>query len=233
MEEHEEHYTVPLTDQTVFGAGLKRKRVPFVPATNSAITPPSSSSTSTSSKYLSVVLPEATTAFSDSIDRAKSSPPTPQVTKCEICSLPLPSLKKEEEIPGDDETAAVLNLKSHAATLVHQVCLAHSHPPSHLDRTRKGLKYLSSYGWDPDERLGLGRKGGEGRLAPVKAKEKNDTLGLGVKLEKGSGRAEVKKVQTLDAKAVRKKVLENKKREEKLKRMIWGREDVERYLGYE
>ena len=79
----------------------------------------------------------------------------------------------------------------------------------------------------------MGRKGGEGRLAPVKAKEKNDTLGLGVKLEKGSGRAEVKKVQTLDAKAVRKKVLENKKREEKLKRMIWGREDVERYLGYE
>ena len=233
MDEDEEYYTVPLTDQAVFGAGLKRKRVPFIPASTSyAGTPQCPSPTVASSKYLSVVLPNAASALSPSTGSAEINPPIPQVRICEVCSLPLPTLR-EREIPGDDEAAPVRSSILHAATLVHQVCLAHSYPPSHLDRTRKGLKYLSSYGWDPDERLGLGRKGGEGRLAPVKAKEKNDTLGLGAKLRKSSGTSEAKKVKTLDAKAMRKKVLDDKKREEKLRRMMWGREDVERYLGHD
>ena len=221
----DEYYTVPLTDQAVFGAGLKRKRVPFVPADSSISTQTSQNPPpeSASSKYLSIVLPQLTTQ-SGLGGNAKD----PSKTRCEICSLPLP----EADLP--DEDTAPRSRTAHAASLVHQACLTHSHPPSHLDRNRKGLKYLSSYGWDPDARVGLGRDGAEGRLAPLKAKEKNDTLGLGLKISRkhmqATGPGDRKPVR-MDAKGVRKRAIEEKRREEKMREMFWGREDVARYLG--
>ena len=236
MEEEgdDEYYTVPLTDQAVFGAGLKRKRVPFVAASTTTVNSQIPIPTLASSKYLSIVLPEAQNTPSLSAVSASAQESEPQIPKCEICSLPLPT-SRDAAAMGDEEEPATLHTPApHTATLVHQVCLTHSHPPSHLDRTRKGLKYLSSYGWDPDARVGLGREGGEGRLAPVRAKEKNDTLGLGVKLKKGLGKPqEITKVQLLDAKAVRKKGLVDRRKEERLRRMMWGKEDVEKYLEHD
>ena len=226
-DDDKEYYTAPLTEQAVFGAGLKRKRIAFVPANTCSATcaNPQKPQTIASSRYLSIVLPSQNEEASDG-----EASPASNIT-CKVCSLPLtvdPQLNLDSDAPSTSAT--------HAATLVHQACLPHSHPPSHLDRGRKGLKYLSSYGWDPDARVGLGRKGGEGRLAPVKAKEKNDTLGLGVKITTKNGKPGVKnekrkEVKVLDAKGVRKKVAEDRKREEVLRRTIWGREDVTRYLG--
>ena len=40
-----------------------------------------------------------------------------------------------------------------------------------------------------------------------------------------------KKIERLDAKGVRRKELEGKKRRERLQQMFYGMEDVERYLG--
>lgn len=93
------------------------------------------------------------------------------------------------------------------------------------------MKYLTSYGWDPDSRLGLGAKG-EGILAPVKAKVKSDTVGLGVVFPKGVDKRKMeKKVEKLDAKRVRKMEEEGKKRRERLQELFYRNDDLERYLG--
>ena len=75
--------------------------------------------------------------------------------------------------------------------------------------------------------LGLGANG-EGIRAPLKGVMKNDTVGLGVK--KGQV-GEKKVVRRLDAKGVRRKDDEDRKRGEKLQEMFYGNLDVERYLG--
>lgn len=46
------------------------------------------------------------------------------------------------------------------------------------------MRYLSSYGWDPDSRLGLGATGREGIREPVRTRPKNDTVGLGMNLDR-------------------------------------------------
>ena len=129
----------------------------------------------------------------------------------------------------------------------HQLSLPHSHPPSHLDREHVGLKYLSSYGWDPDGRQGLGRSG-QGIRIPLKAKEKHDTAGLGVMLGKedkddegslGLRKRKERKMPTvegppakkLNAKEVRRLEEQERKKSDKLQRAYYGREDVVRYLG--
>ena len=65
---------------------------------------------------------------------------------------------------------------------------------------------------------------------PIKAKMKNDTVGLGVELRETKKGPE-KKVELLDAKKVRKKDLEDQKKRVKLQQMFYGNDDVERYLG--
>ena len=89
---------------------------------------------------------------------------------------------------------------------------------------------MSSYGWDLDGRLGLGAKG-EGVRVPIKAKVKNDTVGLGVERAISRGQTVAKKVERLDAKGVRRRELEGKKREKRLQQMFYGADDVEKYLG--
>lgn len=259
----DEDYFVPLQDQRVFGAGIRRKRVPFVRSsehelnTTTAATAPPPPPTSTTpgsnvaNKYLSIVLPKNEQPRSDqgpapapaSASGPESSAPViqakPKQTNCEICNLPLHSAEK-----------------LHEASLAHQLCLSHSHPPSHFDRTRHGLRYLSAYGWDPDSRLGLGMPGREGIREPVKGRLKADTVGLGVRLPGHGGddddedegslrrrkdreRRERMKVQErgtrvekrLNAKEVRKGDLEARKRGDKLKEMFYQSEDVQKYLG--
>lgn len=93
-----------------------------------------------------------------------------------------------------------------------------------------GLNVLQTQGWDPDSRKGLGVEQ-QGMQYPIKAKPKNDTLGIGVQVPKNLPVKKKEKVQTYDAKKVRKMAMEDKKRHERLRRQFYGNPDVERYLG--
>ena len=234
--EQEDEYLIPLQDQRVFGAGIKRRRVAFVPASSGSTPPLASTSKNIGDHYLSIVFPSNGAALDkdgkevlktsemESLNLAVGTVPQDQHendTTCQICNLP---------IQGTESTGA--SFKSHQAMIAHQVCLPHSFPPSHLDRKRHGLKYLSSYGWDPDSRLGLGAAG-EGIRAPIKVTIKNDTTGLGFKrLEESDLAKRIQtKVQKLDAKQVRHQELKARKRGEKLQEMIYRHDDVEKYLG--
>ena len=228
--------TASLTDQRVFGAGIKRNPVKFV--LPERVSPQSLASVSNGAVvadlYRSIVLPQGRSIAAqknpnsphDQNELAGSSRLEDHVEEalCQICRLPLQSPKSL--------LATVSN--PHEASLVHQACLDHSHPPSHLDRSRKGLEYLSSYGWDPDSRLGLGATG-NGRLAPVRGKLKNDTLGVGFeeKLRKTAGRtvSVEKKAEKLNAKKVRKLEAEGRRKRARLQEMFYGGDEVQRYLG--
>jgi hypothetical protein len=248
-------YEIPLQDQRVFGAGLKRKRVKFVPSTSSSV---ASSRTKTPAKsigdlYLNLVLPMESPS-AESSARASPSPGSPSGASsetimsltsrksepqlCDICDLPLSSFDNTASIVAESPLNDTEDLKQplpakprpHEASLAHQVCLTHSHPPSHLDRNRKGLKYLSAYGWDPDARLGLGADG-QGIQFPIKPKPKDDKLGIGVVLPKESERRRKEKPEKLDAGKVRKMYEKDRRKGEKLRDLFYRNDDVERYLG--
>ena len=219
----DETYTIPLANQRVFGAGIQRQRVKFV-ASSSRSSPPGDAlqrSSSAADAYRSIVL-KSTTAESQSeppsATLSLSTSPSLNPTLCEVCSLPLTQL------------TPLPNGTPHEASLVHQVCLPHNHPPSCVDRGRKGLAILQSYGWDPDERRGLGVTG-EGILHPIKAREKKDKMGVGAKLDKASETMKRKKEERLDAGKVRKRDDEERRKTERLRRMFYANEDLERYLG--
>lgn len=229
--DQEDDYFIPLQDQKVFGAGIKRKRVTFVPAATTSTLPVSGSqSANIGERYLSIVLQQGSEDASRIPERAKSGSPlnaerqlvSTKAPVCEIC---------HGEIQGG-EVSATVDTKSHEASIAHQYCLSHSYPPSHLDRNRKGLKYLSSYGWDPDSRVGLGAAG-DGILVPIKPKLKNDTVGLGVERmgKREQDRYVANKVQKLDAKQVRKKEQEKRKCQERLQDVFYRDVDLEKYLG--
>ncbi|OQE32007.1 hypothetical protein PENSTE_c001G07586 [Penicillium steckii] len=259
FQDDDEDYFIPAEDQRVFGAGIRRKRVPFVRSSHdlnttiSSQTPSTSSGPSIADAYLSIVLKKdkantsssSTPSGQDSSSRTTPSPPPPPTSikvspqppstqttdHCEICNLPLSSDTSAENTNTSQE-------KPHEASLAHQVCLAHSHPPSHLDRTHVGLRYLSTYGWDPDSRLGLGAPGREGIREPIKGRIKNDTAGLGTGLDADGDPikhvpAPPKKVQKLNAKQMRRKHFEDKKKADKLRDLFFMNDDVLKYLGKE
>jgi G-patch domain len=246
-------YEIPLQDQRVFGAGIRRKRVKFVPSTAASSTPPISSGISAKSVsdfYLKIVLPSkddssteaapaAVTSSKPPISPDSSQQPQAEQTElrlqiCEICNLPLATSPENLTTPTREPSGETGDMptkpRPHEASLAHQVCLTHSHPPSHLDRNRKGLAYLSSYGWDPDARVGLGASG-QGIQYPIKTKPKDDTLGIGAVLPREAERRKKEKVEKLDAGKVRKLHEEDKKKAEKLREMFYRNDDVERYLG--
>ncbi len=211
---------IPLQHQRPFGAGLHRKPIAFVSASaggqlksvdDGVVKRPQQD---VADIYLSMVLP-------DDVQRSKSAPPpSGHITQdgpsqqeiCTVCRLPL-----------------VTDRGTHAESFAHQVCLPHSQPPSALDRTRMGLAYLSAHGWDPDARQGLGA-GQQGIQYPVKAKVKDNNLGIGMELPKGLPPPK-KKEQLLDAKKVRKMALEEKKRATKIRQELFGDGKLEKYLG--
>ncbi|KAJ6006086.1 hypothetical protein N7451_004030 [Penicillium sp. IBT 35674x] len=265
----DEDYYLPLEDQRVFGAGIRRKRVPFV-RSGELNTTASSSSTGTNiaETYLSIVLkqhnasktsPSSPTHTSTNTNAPEdiippprtthSAPPTtetispappistdnieppkePAQTYCEVCNLPLSDPQSQ---PQSQETTS----RPHEASLAHQVCLKHSHPPSHLDRTRAGMRYLSTYGWDPDSRLGLGAAGREGIREPLKGRIKHDTAGLGSGLDKDGDPIKVplpvkNKVVKLNPKEMRRKEAEAKRRGEKMRNLFFQNDEVLKYLG--
>ncbi|KUI69021.1 hypothetical protein VM1G_04489 [Cytospora mali] len=217
---------IPLQHRKPFGSGLRRNEIKFVPA--SSEDPKVTKQTggkphgqSVSDFYLSMVLkknPETATQQTSTVEE-------PGVELCEICQMPVTAASKTGSSSSTTEGG------HHEASIAHQVCLTHSHPPSALDRRRMGLSVLESQGWDPDSRSGLGAAG-QGVQHPIKAKPKADNLGIGVVVPKDFGvKKEKEKPKLLDAKKVRKKAAEDRKRADKLQRQIFGRADLERYLG--
>jgi len=235
----DDEYEIPLQDQRVFGAGIKRKRVKFVPSTSSTPATTAPPSQSASDLYLSIVMSKSVknTAGSTSLQEVSFTEqvesPTQGLTDsdiCDICKLPLSSLDNMTVIESEDPDSSKPRPRPHEASIAHQVCLAHSHPPSHLDRNRKGLAILSSQGWDPDSRQGLGATG-QGIQFPIKAKPKNDKIGIGVVLPKDIERMKKPKLEKLDAGKVRKIYEKDKRKETRLREMFYQSDEVERYLG--
>ncbi|KAI4257600.1 MAG: hypothetical protein LQ352_001584 [Teloschistes flavicans] len=221
-------YLIPLQDQRVFGAGIKRKKINFVPSSSVQSSGDSKAPRSgAGDRYLSIVfnrsqgISEAQSASASEgapANTIASSDGSSQAV-CETCKLPL----------STDE-AGWQQKNPHETTIAHQVCISHLEPPSHLDRNRQGLKYLSSYGWDPDSRLGLGASGA-GIRVPIKAKPKYDTLGIGSTAV--SAPVKVRKVATkkLDAKQTREAEAKARKERHRIQETFYQSQDVQKYLG--
>ena len=231
--EDDDEYIIPLKDQRVFGAGIKRKGIAFIPAAPLETTLPANgrSISSAADRYLSIVLPknEAQQKIDESGEYAAEELVNVVPTTCAVCN---------QQIASGDKVAT----DAHESSIAHQVCLEHSHPPSHLDRGHVGLRYMTGYGWDPDSHRGLGARE-DGIRMPIKAKEKNNTTGLREqeheddvkvnKKKKPKSKTEDKITVRLNAKEVRKREGEAKKRAEKLRASFYGSSDVEKYLGSE
>ncbi|EXJ84299.1 hypothetical protein A1O3_04966 [Capronia epimyces CBS 606.96] len=251
MADEDEDYFLPVQDQRAFGAGIKRKRIAFVPATSpessiSSGTAPQSTSAAAEARYLSIVLRKSAKEKEDLGDQNKSEleaegdvalsdqvklGPEGEPDKVEPVMQTCPVCRQSISSPNDK-----VAMGAHESSIAHQVCLEHSHPPSHLDREHVGLRYLTSYGWDPDSRTGLGARQ-EGIRIPVKPKEKKDTAGLRETVE-DDGKVTKRKVTAkkdetivrLNAKQVRMMDTEAKKKAERLRRSFYG-PDLEQYLG--
>ncbi|CAG8117869.1 unnamed protein product [Penicillium olsonii] len=233
-EDHEDYedYSLPPETQRPFTSGIRRKPVPFVRSSDLNTSTPSTSASSgrnVANAYLSIVMKQHNTTPNtptcpsptrqiQSAPASAEATPLPETEICNVCKLPL----------GTNETP-------HEASIAHQVCLTHSHPPSHLDRTRTGFRYLTSQGWNPDERLGLGASGREGIREPIKASMKFDTAALGTGLDADGDplpkKAPPVKVQKLNAKQVRKKAEEDRKKAERMRKVFNQDERILKYLG--
>ncbi|KAK2001622.1 G-patch domain-containing protein [Colletotrichum falcatum] len=228
--EYDEEEDVPLHHRRPFGAGIQRRPIQFVKASDptlctTELVKTTKSGSSVGDFYLSLVLPS---------EKKEPEAAKPEAQMCAVCDLPLGKEDAAGEINngGRNSGNETATIRKHEASIAHQVCLTHSHPPSALDRSRMGLTYLSSHGWDPDSRKGLGAAG-QGIQYPLKTKPKEDKYGLGLDIPKGvKSRVEKKqKPQTLDAKKCRKKADEDKKKAERLRQMFYGSEAMDRYLG--
>lgn len=225
--DEDEDYYLPVQDQRVFGAGIKRKRITFVPASTSesslAIVNPSKS-TSIGTRYLAIVLPKNAEETEDKNQISSDGGPGEAVPEtCAVCKQPISTNDK-------------ITIDVHESSIAHQVCLEHSHPPSHLDREHVGLRYLETYGWDPDSRKGLGARQ-DGIRIPIKPKEKKDTTGLRETNDDDDKVSKKKavsqkddKIAKLNAKQVRLQELEAKAKTQKLRQSFYG-PDLSRYLG--
>ncbi|KAL8920042.1 MAG: hypothetical protein Q9208_006497 [Pyrenodesmia sp. 3 TL-2023] len=234
-DEGEDEYLVPLQDQRVFGAGIKRKKINFVSPRKPESLLPEASKPRAGDRYLAIVLgktggiEDGKELHSEEAQHRLEHPATDAESPrgqevCETCNLPMVS---DTVGLGGLETT---NVKPHESSLAHQVCLEHSHPPSHLDRNRQGFKYLTTYGWDPDSRQGLGATG-TGIRIPIKAKPKSDTLGLGVLGPAFSNGVSKPPPKKLDAKRIREADVKGRKDREKLRNMFYQSDEVDKYLG--
>lgn len=204
--------TAPFAEHTAFGRGLWKDPISFIPAAAEAPTvkAPNVDGQTIAEKYLAIMFPNG-----------HSGPDPEAYPLCGICGQP----------------AKEVDPRIHYLSPAHQAALPRTPTPSGLDRTRMGLKYMEKYGYDLDARLGLGAEG-EGMLYPLVPKEKRDKLGLGInkkdhekkKVLGGASAADVK-AGKLDAGKIKKLALVEKKKHEKLQRMFYGNDEVEKYLG--
>lgn len=220
---------VPLHHMKPFGSGLRRNEIKFVPASNedSAVAEKAtgkSSGQNVRDFYLNMVLKKS--AANSETPRETEEP---DVEVCEICRMPLTTAAKTSL--NSKAKSSHEKTSHHEASIAHQVCLIHSHPPSALDRNRVGLSILEAAGWDPDSRTGLGATG-QGVQYPIKVKPKEDKLGVGVVVPKDfQVKKQKEKPKMLDAKKVRKMAADDRKRTDQLQQQIFGKIDLERYLG--
>ncbi|TID21584.1 ADP-ribosylation factor [Venturia nashicola] len=205
-DEEIETYTVPLREPLYYGAGVKKQGIKFVPASTPSIATETSKPSNVGNRYLEIVFGKKATS-----DKEQAA--TTAESTCNICRLPVNS------------ATAV----AHETSLAHQVCLEHIHPPSAIDRSRKGTAYLQDMGWDPDSRLGLGASG-DGRLYPIQPKEKVDRSGIGIPLVSKTATPRVEK-KLLNPKELRKLEAEKKRRNQRLHDMFYTDDRVARYLG--
>ncbi|KAH6635384.1 hypothetical protein B0J18DRAFT_472492 [Chaetomium sp. MPI-SDFR-AT-0129] len=236
---------IPLEHQRPFGSGLHRRPIAFVSASGpgtlqsvDANRPTPKPQPNVADIYLSMVLSEDSRSQSAPPSTTAPPPPKPSTPApnsdspqgieetCPVCRLPLTT-------PSDssDKNTDPSKPTPHTQSLAHQLCLPHSHPPSALDRTRMGLSYLAAHGWDPDARSGLGAAQ-QGIAYPVKAKVKDDVLGVGMVVSKREKEGAKKNGgRLLDAGKVRKMVGEERRRGERIREELFGDGRVERYLG--
>ncbi|KAI6878531.1 hypothetical protein KC360_g8528 [Hortaea werneckii] len=243
----EDEYEIPLRDQRYFGAGIKRKRIQFVPSSSthdsqqstSLPTTPASSS-SAADKYLSIVLknnpkqedPVGPTSTPPTQDESTTRPPSPHAKWINNATPTSTATLEPSTCPTCHRPILPGQELQHQSSLTHQIALTHSHPPSHLDRRHKGFAVLESQGWDPDSRVGLGADGNTGRLYPIRAREKKDRVGLGGTVDIESAVAKAKgKAEKLDAGKVRERDQEGRRKAEGLRNAFYRSEEVERYLG--
>jgi hypothetical protein len=246
---------IPLHRLRPFGAGIKRKRIEFVPqssATESVLTVPAAKA-SLGDLYLSIVLPKnkqvvaVQDVVQDVLEKADNRPDTSAAVKNAEEIAIAPAVQPVDETLASSSTAEPHSSTTicptcnqpidpadptlHSKTLAHQLSLPHSHPPSALNRTSMGYTYLSSYGFDVDARLGLGASG-SGRLHPVRASNRadKDKLGIGATKEE---KAERIRREGLDAGGVRKEEEGKRKRDQRMRDLVYGSDEVNKYLGVE
>lgn len=219
---------IPLQHKKPFGAGLKRKRsVVFVrasdPELHTTILPTSEAQPpkdSVADLYLNLVMKGSQDGPAQPVAKAPEQPveePAAALAHiCPVCNVPVDT-----------------DIRKHEASIPHQVALAHSHPPSSIDRSRMGLSYLSSFGWDPDARRGLGAEG-QGIRDPIRARPKDDTLGLGVVIpQEYIDKAKEEKPKKMSIKDLRRREAEEKRKGEALRELFYRSDDVLRHLGKE
>jgi hypothetical protein len=234
-ENDEDFYELPIKDQRYFGAGVKRQRVHFVPASASEPDPPpSTSSTAGGDIYRSIVFSKqrkGTKNDNAAID-AKSNTeansaytPNTSVTDatasviCDVCGEPKDTRVNEKG-----------HIVPHEMSIIHQLAIPLPSRPSAIDPKRKGLAVLKAQGWDPDKRVGLGASG-EGILHPIKVKEKNNKHGIGLDLHKvQNARIAKEPPKTLNPKEIKAKLVMEKRRGETLRKMFYGDDKANKYL---
>jgi len=207
-EEFDEEHDVPLHHKRPFGAGIRRKEIKFVRAADpdaGLSTATTSTATDLGDLYASVVL--------------NSNPENKEAKKSE----------EEKQICPDCGLDISSTTQPHEAALAHQVSLRHSQPPSALDRSRMGVRTLTSQGWDLDAHQGLGREN-DGMRYPIKVANKKDNLGIGATIPKPKEKTKEHLSYPLNKKELKKHRADQKRRHEQLQREIFGRVDVEAYL---
>ncbi|KAF3767888.1 hypothetical protein M406DRAFT_289163 [Cryphonectria parasitica EP155] len=224
---------VPLQHKRPFGSGLRRNEIKFVPAStedpNATIGGHADAKTqgkSISNFYLNMVLKMEKDSDESNSQGSNQTEDVSTEEVCEICKLPIISA----QAAGNGKQEKGKSSSRHEASIAHQVCLTHSHPPSAIVRSRMGLSVLESQGWDPDSRAGLGAAG-QGVQYPLKPKPKDDHFGIGVVVPKDSQVKKKERPKLLDAKKVRKMAADDRKKTDRLQQQIFGRVDLEKYLG--
>ncbi|KAF2704521.1 hypothetical protein K504DRAFT_118409 [Pleomassaria siparia CBS 279.74] len=195
--------TRPFVEQPAYGHGLWRSPINFIPAARALPEVPAAPSPDPNS----VAARYLAIVFPSGQPKLESD----AYPLCGVCGAPV----KEDQ-------------RAHMMTPVHQSAVPRAPVPSSIDRTRMGLKYLKKHGFDVDSRMGLGVNG-QGMLFPIVPKEKRNKHGLGVQIQKGT--VEKQAMVRLDAGKVRKMVESDKKKHERLQRMFYADEKVDKYLG--
>ncbi|KAF2034895.1 hypothetical protein EK21DRAFT_55571 [Setomelanomma holmii] len=207
-----DHSTAPFVQQPAYGRGLWKNPIQFVSAAQDAPKPiaPTTNGRTMAERYLAIMFPNG-----------EPQPKAEAYPACGICGEPV---KEQDQ-------------RMHYLSPAHQAALPRAPIPSAIDRTRMGLKYMSKHGYDVDARVGLGASG-QGMLFPLVPKEKRDKLGLGIDKKQhekkkafgGASAADVKEGR-LDAGKIQKMAKIEKRKHEKLQRMFYGNDEVEKYLG--